>query len=970
MAPHHWQQLKEILGEALERDGEDRTTFVAQRCGSDTALRHEVEGYLKNSGQTVEACAEKMRETLLHKLPSDRIGHRFGAYRIVQEIGRGGMGTVFLAARADGQFEKQVAIKLLKRGTDTDEIVRRFGAERRILAQLEHQSIARLLDAGTTEDGLPYFVMEYVSGKPITAFVREHGLTIQERLELFLKVCAAVERAHRDHIVHRDLKPTNILVTAEGEPKLLDFGIAKLLDDGDNSLDATATNQQRFTPCCVSPEQTRGEPVTIASDIYALGALLYEILADKGPHQFSMAHPSSEELARVVCEQEPLKPSLVVSDRERRRQLAGDLDNIALYALRKEPERRYPTVSEFAEDIRRYLAARPISARPNTRIYRAQRFFKRNKNLRLQLGAATAAILIAAGLLFGVSQGLLPFGQRFSSDRAWASSINDKSIAVLPFDSFNNEGDGTYFVDGVQDDILTDLAKVSDLKVTSRDAVVSYRGAGKKSAREIGRSLGVAHVLEGSVQRSSGRVRVNARLIDTRTSTQVWAEAYERKVDDLFALQSELAQAIVAQLKARLSPSEKAAIESRPTQDMEAYDLFLKARDLMSQFASEKGENWRQAAQLLERAIQRDPGFTLAYSLQSHAYILLYRYFDHTPERLAQAKRTAETACKLAPESPDSHLALAGYYYHGFRDYTRAQEELNRIAPTLRGKVDYLDMAQLTERRLGRWKDAVRDGEKAVSLNPSDPVLVSVLYETYRALKMYAEAEKALDNVIGRLPAESTTMLRTSKVDLAITMGDLDRAQAALEAVPSKMRWKTFMQATIALYRRQYAEAEQFIETAIAADSAEPAYHLTQGQILELTGKREESRHAFGRAKEILQQQLRERPDDPLLLGSLGTACAGLGEKEMAVGIARKAVDLVPSSSDSIDGPNCIGFLAQTYIMIGETDAALNELAKVVQVPNGIMYGDLLFNPGWDALRKDPRFEKLVAQAALPLKFE
>jgi serine/threonine protein kinase len=192
VAPHHWQQLKEILGEALEREGDDRTTFLTQKCGTDTTLRYEVEKYLKNSGQTFEACAEKMRETLLHKLPSERIGHLLGAYRIVQEIGRGGMGTVFLAARADGQFEKQVAIKLLKRGTDTDEIVRRFRAERQILAQLEHQSIARLLDAGTTEDGLPYFVMEYVSGKPITTFVREHGLTIRERLELFLKVCAAV----------------------------------------------------------------------------------------------------------------------------------------------------------------------------------------------------------------------------------------------------------------------------------------------------------------------------------------------------------------------------------------------------------------------------------------------------------------------------------------------------------------------------------------------------------------------------------------------------------------------------------------------------------------------------------------------------------------------------------------------------------------------------------------------------------
>ena len=757
MAPHHWQQLKEILGEALEREGDDRTTFVAQRCGTDTTLRHEVESYLKNSGQTVEACAEKMRETLLNKLPSERIGHRLGAYRIVQEIGRGGMGTVFLAARADGQFEKQVAIKLLKRGTDTDEVARRFRAEKQILAQLEHPSIARLLDAGTTDDGLPYFVMEFVAGEPITKFVREHRLSIPQRLNLFLKVCAAVERAHRDRIVHRDLKPSNILVSTEGEPKLLDFGIAKLLEPSADLLEATATNQQRLTPICASPEQARGEPVTVATDVYALGALLYEVLTEKSPYEFSSARPSPEEITRVICEEEPVAPSLVVSDPERRRVLHGDLDNIVLCALRKERAKRYPSIRDFAEDIKRYLAAQPIEAHPRTTTYRVRHFFKGNRGIARRYALAAAIVLSVAGALFFVSPKLrrstLPNGTAGSQE---VVPINDKSIAVLPFDSFNNEKDSSYFVDGVQDDILTDLAKVSDLKVISRDAVISYRGAGKKSAREIGRLLGVAHVLEGSVQKSDGRVRVNARLIDARTNTQEWAEGYERKMDDLFSIQSELAQSIVAQLKATLSPSEKAAIESRPTGDMEAYDLYLQARDLGSQFGGKDGENWKKATELANMAIARDPTFTLAYCLKSQAHILLYRYFDHTAARLTQAKEAAEKALKLAPDLPESHLALARYYYNGFRDYERAQQELNLIAPTLRGKVEYLDMAAITERRFGHWKDAVRDGEKAVALNPRDPILSSVLFETYLALRDYAQANRVIDNAIANAPPASS----------------------------------------------------------------------------------------------------------------------------------------------------------------------------------------------------------------------
>jgi serine/threonine protein kinase len=968
MAPHHWQQLKEILGDALEREGDERTTFVMERCGSDTTLRHEVESYLKNSGQTVEACAEKMREALLNKLPSEWIGHRLGAYRIVREIGRGGMGTVFLAARADGQFEKQVAIKLLKRGTDTDEIVRRFRAERQILAQLEHSSIARLIDAGTTEDGLPYFVMEFVSGNPITTYVREHRLTIQQRLELFLKVCAAVERAHHDHIVHRDLKPSNILVNVEGEPKLLDFGIAKLLEPGDDALEVTATNQQRFTPSCVSPEQTRGEPVTIATDIYSLGALLYELLTDQTPHRFSTKRPSSEELARVVCDEEPIAPSAAVSDRDIQRELHGDLDNIALCALRKEPERRYSSVNAFAEDVWRYLNKRPVEARPNTTIYRVQRFLARNRNAGFQFGLI-AALLIAA-LVFLVSPHLRRMILPSAATSQPSAPMGEKSIAVLPFDSFNNEKDSSYFVDGVQDDILTDLAKVADLKVISRNAVSSYRGDAKKNVREIGNALGVAHVLQGSVQRSDGRVRVNAQLIDTRTNAQVWAESYERKVDDLFALQSELAQAIVAQLKATLSPSERAAIESRPTQDMVAYDLYLKARDAIFQFASKGGVNWKEADTLLDSAIARDPKFTLAYCLQSKANVNLYRYIEHTPERLARAEKAAAKAMELAPDLADSHLALAEYYYNGFRDYARAQSELNIAAPALKGNAEFLVIAQVTERRLGRWKDAVRDGEKAVTLNPGDPIYVGVLLETYNALRKYSEMDLAADKAIARLPAESTSSIWGHKVDSALARGELVEARNSIHAAPNSAEWKDSMLAQIAYYERRFADAAQLYAKANKSQKQTPLDAFLEAQTLRWLSDPEKSRQAWDRARQTAEEALRNRPEDPNLSGFLAIAHAGLGNKTEALKIAQAAVDRLPVSADNIDGVNCIVMLAEVNALLGNADAALTELAKVVNLPNGPTYGDLRDNAEWDGLRKDSRFEKILTRSMSPPDYE
>jgi eukaryotic-like serine/threonine-protein kinase len=966
MAPHHWQQLKQILGEALEHEGDDRTTFVAQRCGADTDLRHEVESYLKLSGKAVEACAEKMRETLVNKFPSDRIGHRLGAYRIVQEIGRGGMGTVFLAARADGQFEKQVAIKLLKRGTDTDEIVRRFSAERQILAQLEHQSIARLLDAGTTDDGLPYFVMEFVAGAPITKFVQEHQLSIRQRLTLFLKVCAAVERAHRDRIIHRDLKPGNILVTAEGEPKLLDFGIAKLLEPGTDALEATATNEQRLTPTCASPEQARGEPVTVASDIYALGALLYEMLTDRTPHQFSVARPSSEELARVVCEQEPTVPSEAVSDRERGRQLQGDLDNIVLYALRKEPERRYPSVAEFARDVERYLAARPVQARPNTTVYRAQRFLTRHK-AGLRWVAASAVLLCSIAVLLLVSpQVKKATGITGGSETTNALAISEKSIAVLPFDNFNTEKESSYFVDGVQDDILTDLAKVSDLKVISRTAVAQYRGV-ERNAREIGRALGVAHVLEGSVQRSGGRVRVNARLINTRTNTQVWADHYERNVDDLFALQSELAQTIVTQLKATLSPSEKAAIESRPTQDMQAYDLFLKARDAIAQFGDMNGQPWRGAVELLKKAIERDPKFTLAYCLESQAEILLYRYYEHTPERLNRARDLAAMAMQLAPDAGESHLALARYYYHGLRDYARAQKELDLAAPDLSGNAEFLSIAEVTERRLGHWKAALRDGQKALALNPHDAVYASTLFESYNALHMYAEGNKVIDAAIAQLPAESAGPLWEHKAASVLSTGDLEATTAVVKAASGSFAWKSSMLAMIAFCKREYAEALRLLDA--MGDKKNYLDYILEGRVQQRLGDAEKSRIAFEEAKKKLDYNLRTRPDDCILLGSLGVTYASLGRKDDAIATARRATLLFPQSQDSIDGANAVSALAEVYTITGEHDAALAELGTIVQVPGGMTWGDLSFNPVWDSLRGDPRFTELLARARKPLVF-
>jgi non-specific serine/threonine protein kinase/serine/threonine-protein kinase len=399
VTPERWQHVKGVVADAMERPLAERAQFLAAVCGDDTTLRLEAAAIISQSADTLERCVEKM--TASASQYDAFLGVRLGAYEVVREIGRGGMGAVYLARRADETFKKDVAVKVLKRGTDTDEVLRRFHAERQIVARLEHPNIARLIDAGTTADGLPYFVMEYADGKPITEFCRERNSDTRQRIKLMLAVCDAVHFAHQNLVVHRDLKPGNILVTAEGAPKLLDFGIAKLLSDSPEAA-VTIETRQRLTPGYASPEQVRNEPITTATDVYSLGALLFHLLTGQPAHQFSTATPPPTELARVIAEAVPPRASKVAQTSELRRELAGDLDTILATALQKEPERRYSGVLAFADDLQRYLNGRPIKARPAELGYRASKFVARN---RIAVASATVVLVAAfAGLAAYVRQ--------------------------------------------------------------------------------------------------------------------------------------------------------------------------------------------------------------------------------------------------------------------------------------------------------------------------------------------------------------------------------------------------------------------------------------------------------------------------------------------------------------------------------------------------------------------------------------
>src|SRR5436190_5900035 len=406
MTGERWKQVEALFEQALELPEEERPGFFNRTCNGDEELRREVESLLDShvrAGSFIDKRSLFFSDDLAQEAAGTvTTGELIGPYRVVRELGRGGMGAVYLAERADEQYKKQVAIKVIKRGMDTDSVLRHFRNERQILASFDHPNIARLFDGGTTEDGLPYFVMEYIEGIPIDKYCDAQGLSLSERLKLFREVCAAVIYAHRHTVIHRDVKPSNILVTNDGMPKLLDFGIAKILQLGDGAEPLmTVAGMRPMTPEYASPEQVRGEPVTTASDVYSLGVVLYELLTGTSPYRFTSHAP--REVERAITQQEPTRPSTATalhrnqySEISNQKLLRGDLDNILLMALRKERERRYQSVEQFSEDIRRHLESRPVLARKDTTAYRAAKFIRRNK------AATIAATLVFLSLVAGL----------------------------------------------------------------------------------------------------------------------------------------------------------------------------------------------------------------------------------------------------------------------------------------------------------------------------------------------------------------------------------------------------------------------------------------------------------------------------------------------------------------------------------------------------------------------------------------
>jgi TolB-like protein/Flp pilus assembly protein TadD len=872
------------------------------------------------------------------------------------------MGVTYKAF--DVRLQRPAALKIINAQLLGNESARaRFIREARAAASVRHQNVASVFHIGES-GGNYYYAMELVEGESLAALIRRSGhLETDLALDIAEQAAAGLAAVEEQHLVHRDIKPSNIMIRLKDEKlknlKIIDLGLAKGVAE-ENSLSTVGAFVG--TPAYASPEQFAGIATDIRSDLYSLGITLWEMLSGKLPfsgsvgelmYQHQHAKPPAEKLRNMPAPVVELLQMLLAKDPSQRFQSPAQLQN----GMTKVREAIASGSGLTADELRSAddRATENLSkGKPVKRL------------IRWLLGAgACLAVVLTAWFFYTRHFGL-------SNQVTTAAAPAEKSIAVLPFDNISPNKEDAYFADGVQDEILNNLAKIAQLKVISRTSVMQYRPDAKRDLRQIAAALGVANVLEGTVRRAGNHVRVSTELVDARNDNTIWADSYDRDLTDIFTIQSEIAQTVASRLSARLSPEERKDIEEKPTNNLEAYDLYLQAKQLVNSVSLSiiQKENYSTAISLLEQATQKDPKFALGYCLLAKAHDYLYHYFlDNTPENRKPGDAAVREALQLRPDLPEAHLAMASHLYICYRDFERASVQIAIAAKNMPNNPDLLHLSALIDQVQGRWEKSIADLERAATLDLRNPDLLDTLARTYFSLRRYLENERVLDQLIKLEPDQPAH--RLSKADTAFAeRADLG-VRALDEGLPSSMKDDRSVASDRVYYAicaRDFAATERILGESrneeLYFDSALVPRRIWALWLEFIRGKHP-TIEQFGGARDRLFQKVEADPTDPYLLAALAKADVALGHTEEGVQEARRAMAIRPISEDALGGPDIATFVAQLYGWANQSNLAFEQLNFLIKIPGrSLNYGDLKTNPGWDPLRKDPRFDKLLAQLA------
>lgn len=965
MNPELWKRVNELFQLVTERAPEERAVFLDTVCQGDERLRREVQSLLAShdkAGNFIESPAyEVSPELLTNDQTSASVGELIGHYRIESLIGAGGMGEVYLAR--DERLGRKAALKLLpERFTADKSQLSRFKAEARNASALNHPNILTVYEIGA-EGNRQFIATEFIEGETLRELLASGKMNLDAALEIAVQIASALGAAHEAGVVHRDIKPENIMLRPDGYVKVLDFGIAKLtqqrLASAAQAVETTGVRQTRLglvlgTPRYMSPEQLRGQKVDARSDIWSLGVVLYEMIEGKSPF---FGETPSDCIASILTT-DPPAISEGLAD------VPPKLESILEKALRKNSVERYQTIKEMLTELRDLkggLQGQSPSSRDKAGTELVLSKIKSHK-WGVLLGTATA-ILASAALIYSyflVTPGV---------------ATNQKSIAVLPFQNLSDDKENAYFADGIQDEILTRLSKIADLKVISSTSTQRYKNPSQRLS-VIAKQLGVANLLEGSVQKTNDQVRVNVQLIKAASDSHLWAETFDRKLTDIFTVESEVAKAIADQLQAKLTGQEEQVIAARPTDNPNAYDAYLRGLAYTLRTGNSPA-NTLAAQKYLTEAVRLDPKYAQSWALLSYVDALGYLTLTLQPTDALRNEtvHAAETAITLQPNLGEAVLARGYYYYACLKDYDSAVRYFEQARQFLPNSSQIPESLAYVARRRGQWDRSESYFNEAEQLDPRNASLLTQHAQSYMLVRRFSEALRKFDQVLDVIPGDLDTLAQ--QAGIAQAQGDLPRAAALLAPLHPAADDTGALEIQIyqAILERRPTQIIPQLKAMLVKPDPDLGYNNGElrfwlGWAQEVADDHVGAQESWRQARSELEPFLEEQPENYVLIGDLALVAMGLKDKAAALALVEQAMAVLPLEKDVVDGPVPIEVLARVAAQLGEPDRAIAALQKLLSIPSeGALASRvpltpalLRLDPMFDPLRNNPRFQELILE--------